>query len=339
MILSNMLDRAIRYQFNKRIHHLILFITNKCNLRCKTCFVRFNKEKELSFDEIKRISKDINNLSWLDITGGEPFLRDDLPEICSLFNTKILSIPTNGYDTEKILEITKKIKTKTKAELLISVSIDGFEKTNDEIRSKGSFKNALETFKKLKEIKGVRVKINTVLCNKNFDELEEFMEFIYKMKPDFHSIILLRGNPRDEYYTLPSLDKLKEKGKKIFKIWKKYRYGVNPIKRKFLRNYHRYLWDVSLKILENKRQIIPCIAGVGHAVIYANGDISFCELLDPIGNLREKSFKEIWNSDEAKILRKKIKNNFCYCTHNCALLDSIILAPKNYLKLLKGVKN
>jgi|SRR3989344_8057685 len=335
-ILMYMLNRAIAYKFNKRIHHLILFITNRCNLRCKTCFVKFGREKELSLEEIKEISKDINNLSWLDITGGEPFLRDDLPEICSYFNTKVISIPTNGFNPERIFEIMNKLIDKTKAEIVISISIDGFEKTHDFIRSKGSFKKAIQTFKKLRQIKGIKLKVNTVICKRNLGEIENFMNFIYDLGPDFHSVILLRGDPRDKNYALPKLVELREKENAIFKIWKRYEYGVNLVKRRLLRNYHKYLWNVSLKTLENKRQIIPCVAGVAHGVVYANGDVGFCELLNPIGNIRKESFKRIWNSNEAKDLRIKIKNNFCYCTHNCVMIDNILLNPKSYMKLLWG---
>ncbi len=322
----------------KKPSHLILHVTNKCNLRCKTCFVDFTKdEKELTLDEIEEISNYLNKLIWLDIGGGEPFLRKDLPEICAKFNTKSISIPTNGFDPELIYGITKKIRERTKAEVHISISIDGFKKTNDDIRDKGCFDKSIETLKILKRIKGIKIKVNTVLCEKNYDEIIDFMKFIKKFNIDFHSIIFLRGISRDPAFKCPSYEKLVKIKKDIFKIWDTYDYGFQSIEKKILQNYQKCLYETSLKIIKEKRQLPRCLAGKQHLVIYSNGDIAFCETLKPLGNLRKENINTLLKSNVAEEQRKMIKNKKCYCYHNCNMIDNYFLNPAHYPKLLSGI--
>lgn len=324
--------------FAKRPSHLILYVTNRCNLKCRTCFVDFTKntEKELTVDEIEGIAKHLDELIWVDISGGEPFLRRDLPDICSKFNTKSLSIPTNGFNPELIYETTRKIRGGTDAEINIAVSIDGFEKTNDSIRNKGCFNRSIETLNLLKKIKGIRIKVNTVLCEKNYDELIDFMKFIKGFDVDFHSIILLRGTARDPLFKCPSYEKLARIRKEIFKVWCTYDYGFRTQERKFLLNYQRHMYDSSLKVIKEKRQTPRCLAGNQHLVVYSNGDVAFCEMLKPFGNLRKKNLNTLLKSREAQAQRKIIRNRICYCHHNCNMVDNYFLNPFHYPKLLIG---
>lgn len=325
--------------FTKKPSHLILHVTNKCNLKCKTCFVDFtkNKKKELTLKEIEEIANYLNKLIWVDVSGGEPFLRKYLPDICSKFNTKSLSIPTNGYNPKLVYETTKKIRTKTKAEVTIAVSIDGFERTNDEIRNKGSFKKSIETLKLLRTIRGIKVKVNTVLCEKNYDEIIDFMKFIKKFNVDFHSIIFLRGAPRDQSFKCPPYEKLAKIKKDVFKIWAGYNYGFNTIEGKILQNYQKCLYNTSLRIIKEKKQLPKCLAGKHHLVIYPKGDVAFCELLKSFGNIRENSLETLLKSKTAEKQREYIKNKKCYCHHNCNMVDNYFLNPLHYPKLLKGV--
>ena len=316
--------------------HLILHVTNRCNLRCKTCFVNFEKnpKKELTLDEIKEISKTLKDIIWLDISGGEPFIRKDLPEICACFNTKSISIPTNGFNPKLISDSVKKIKKLTKAELSIALSIDGFEKTNDSIRSPGCFKKSLETIALLKEIKGIRVKVNTVLCERNYDEMIPFMKFIKKQDVDFHSVIFLRGDSRDATFRCPSHDKLEKIKPEIFRMWNTYDYGFNGIGKRALKNYQRIMYNTSLRIFTEKRQIPSCLAGKKHLVVYPTGDVAFCEMLPPFGNLKEKKLKNLLHSKKAEAQRILILKKKCYCYHNCNMVDNFFLNPWQYPKLL-----
>lgn len=322
--------------FAAKPSHLILYATNRCNLRCRTCFVNFddNREKEMTLEEIKQIAGYLDKLIWLDISGGEPFLRSDLPEICAAFSAKSISIPTNGIERELICGAVEKIREKTNAEITIAVSLDGFKETNDSIRGEGTFDKAIGTIEKLKKIRGIRIKVNTVLSNENCEEIISFMRFIKGLNPDFHSINIRRGVSRDANLKRPSYkDLLKIKGK-IFSIWNEYDYGVKKFESGILKRYQRAAFDSSLKVIKEKRQIPKCLAGKSHLVIYANGDVSSCEMLAPYGNIRKKSLAELLKSKEAIARRDFIRQGKCHCYHNCNLLDNLLLNPFECSKLL-----
>jgi hypothetical protein len=87
-----------------------------------------------------------------------------------------------------------------------------------------------------------------------------------------------------------------------------------------------------------RTQVIPCRAGVLNAVVYSNGDVSVCEQHAPLGNLRERSFREIWNSPEAQALRKSIAAKECHCTNEVFLWPSIVYQPKQLVRVIVGAK-
>jgi len=327
-----------QYQFQKKLKHLVLHVTNHCNFRCKHCFIDFSPKNDLTLDQYKKLGQEIGPLFWLDMGGGEPFLRKDLIEICGAFDAEILTIPTNGYYVDRIPKIVEQIQEVTTGELTIVVSLDGLEKTHDRIRQKGSWDKAWTTIENIKRISGVRVKVNTVICQENYDEIIPLMEYVQKRKPDFHSIILLRGDPIDPTFGLPTMEALNNIQGKIFKILASYDYGQTSVKARVLRNYHRYLWNVSLQTIQSKTQVIPCQAGWSHAVVMGNGDVSSCEMLPPIGNVKEASWKKVWQSHELNKQRQSIKNKECFCTHNCAMLTSILFRPQSLARLVTGVK-
>ena len=122
------------YYLSKKFKHIILHVTNHCNFRCSHCFVDFtNPQKDLKLNHYENISKKINNLFWLDVAGGEPFLRKDLYKIINLFEKQIVTIPTNGWLLENILNQIDLID-KRKTELVINLSLDGLEKTHNIVR-------------------------------------------------------------------------------------------------------------------------------------------------------------------------------------------------------------
>ncbi len=322
------------YVLRKKIKHLIVHITHRCNYNCKHCFIRAGKTEDLSSEILIRLGNEIGSLFWLDIGGGEPFLRKDLADIISAFKARVIHIPTNGSLRNQIYEQVREIKQRQKAELVIGLSLDGFEETHDRIRRKGSWNSVWKCYEQLRQIDGVLIKFTTVINNMNFDELIPLMQKIQNQGADFHSVILLRGIPTNSEIRLPPLKELRSASTEIFKILNDYDYGRSFLSSYILKNFHRYLWNVSMETLENKMQVIPCLAGQSQAVIWPDGSVSACEMLDSVGDLNEKSFKATISSPSFLRQVDDIKKNKCFCTHNCALLDSIFFNPTNLPNLL-----
>jgi hypothetical protein len=93
-----------------------------------------------------------------------------------------------------------------------------------------------------------------------------------------------------------------------------------------------------MQTLARGTQVIPCRAGVLSAVVAANGDVSVCELHEPLGNLRRQSFWEIWNSEKAVRLRAAIGAKECHCTTEVFLWPSIVYQPTRLVQAMVGAQ-
>ena len=139
----------------KKPVYLIFFVTDVCNARCRHCFnwSLNQKPNDLTLDEIENFSKQLDHIEWLALSGGEPFERKDLAEICGIFlkNNSVsqITIPTNGLSPKLIYNTIKQVlELPFNFKLSVNLSIDGMEKTNDEIRGvRGGFKKAIDSVK------------------------------------------------------------------------------------------------------------------------------------------------------------------------------------------------
>ena len=108
----------------------LIAVTYRCNAKCTMCNIwkyPSKKEEEITLSDIERLPK----MSFTNITGGEPFLREDLEEIIKIIRkkTKRIVISTNGYFTDRIVHLAEKYK-----DIGIRISIEGLPKVNDELR-------------------------------------------------------------------------------------------------------------------------------------------------------------------------------------------------------------
>ena len=145
-------------------------------------------------------------------------------------------------------------------------------------------------------------------------------------------VVLIRGDRKDPTLQAPMLDEYQELYRYFRRLWQpreEGRYGsmVEPI----------YQW-AKVQTARAERQVIPCRAGVLSAVVYSNGDVSVCENHPPLGNLRDRSFPEIWNSSEASELRRSIARKECHCTNETFLWPSVVYQPAQLLKSMIGAR-
>ena len=323
-----------RYLFRQGLVHMIVHVTNHCNYRCAHCFIDFSPKRDLSLEQYRKLGEEAGELFWLDVGGGEPFLRKDLADIVAAFRARVVQIPSNGSLPDLMVPQIERMLAPADREIVVSLSLDGLEATHNAIRSEpDSWAQVWRTFERLRSIPGLHLKILTVLQNRNAQEILPLMEEVRRRGPDHHSVILLRGQTIDPTMQLPPLDELRRLGREIFAIQESYGYGTNRLAAHVLRNFHRYVWTTSLRILEEKRQVVPCLAGRTSVVVMGNGEVSSCEMLPPVGNVRHSSWRDIHSSEAFQDQLADIAAGKCHCTHNCALFDSILFSPRQLPRL------
>ena len=201
MIINKFFDKVGKAPF-----HFVHFVTAKCNARCTHCFYYKNlnkKRNELTLEEIEKLCKSMGNVYYLGLTGGEPFLREDLPEIVHTYykynNVKNLFIPTNGSIPNKIFNQSKKIlKLCPKLSFSINISLDGLEKDHDKIRGmKGSFSKAVQTYNELKNLKRINTSFVVTVSTLNQYKLTELKDFVENELKANIVFILVRGTPKN----------------------------------------------------------------------------------------------------------------------------------------------
>jgi len=330
------------FRKNNPLFGLFFQVTNKCNAKCLMCFnwKKINRTNdELSFDQIRKFTKTIGYLPNLVLGGGEPFLRNDLVEICQIFSrnngVRKIAIPTNCLSTDKIIDLTEKILKSCQVKLKIVLSLDGVREVHDNIRGiNGIFNKVLETYKSLDQLRKkypqLQISINTTISNKNEDNIPEIIDFVdNNFNIQFHTLELIRGCYNQKNVQAPSLDKYQ----KLIKYILKSKNIDNNIYHKVIYSYYH---KITTDILKEKKQLIPCRVSSFMPVIDAMGNVYHCELLPAIGNLKKSDcdFSKIWQSDKAKKQRKDISNKKCYCTHYCYQIQNIPMSPIHFLKAI-----
>ena len=335
--------------------YLILFVTERCNARCKHCFVNVPDNKrikeELTLGEIEKLSNNMGGLLYLLPTGGEPFLRDDLPDIINIFyknnHLRNVGIPTNGSLTERVVaSVNRTLSLCKDLRLGVDISIDALHQAHDHIRGfPGLFEKAIATYWRLKELEKhnhrFRVCPDVTISSFNQNNLFEiYMYFVETLKVDNLFVRLVRGNPRDPSAKDVNIEKFVEFSKKLEQDLRNgvfYGHSAYPLS-ELITARDIIGRQLTIKMVKERRFQIPCYAGNLTGVIRSNGDVYPCELLDKrIGNLRENDydFKTLWQSDRAKKIRKQIRRTRCFCTHECFITNNILFNPWMFPRVLK----
>ena len=338
----------------KKLNFLILYVTSGCNFKCRTCFFHdnLNKENDLSLEEFKKISGNLGNFSILLVGGGEPFLRPDLEDICSLFikNNKVdtLYIPTNGFLTERILSAAESLLKKYPGiTLSINPSLDGMAAYHNKLRGKeGSFSKTMETIQGLASLKerykNLQIIVNSVVHHENIDELKKLAVYLGQFNLDYHAFEIMRGDYRDKSLAAADSQEVEnmhefilENRKKYFK--KEIFFGKISgfLNKMAVLGHINYTQQLKEKFLAGKKWPMRCVAGDSIAVIYPNGDVGLCELKEPVGNLRQSNYNlsQVLSGPEARKQQELIRKNRCRCTHICFINASIAADWKTAFKL------
>jgi MoaA/NifB/PqqE/SkfB family radical SAM enzyme len=300
-------------------------ITYRCQGRCTNCNIwrTDGGVDELNLKEIQGLfmkNRDLlGEVKHIQITGGEPFTREDLPEIVSTISGVLPSciywIPTNGLEPDRIEESTENILRALGGRGLgVTVSLDGSPETHDKLRGvEGSHASAVETLKRLTELRyrhpGLQLSIGMTIGPENQAEISEIYDVARSHDVDFSfrpvniSGIYYRNMTRPGTSIDP--DELLPAVRRI---------GRDLIRRRgLLRSTPTlmYMQGAIDYVRKEGTRSLPCSAA-SDSFLDPTGDVYPCIIMDAkLGNIREKRLTEIWLSDEADEIREQIRRGQC----------------------------
>jgi len=316
-------------------------VTYRCNSRCKNCGIwRKPLQNELSLPEIEKFAKENRFFSWVNLTGGEPFLRNDLYDICLTFSKSadiyLLNITTNGFDPSRVARTTEKIASLGIPRTMVVVSLDGPKKTHESARGlPGSWDNALETFRALKELekstKGFKTLLGYTILPENMGKFAETVRSVRRIVPgtkteDFH-VNIFHVSP---HYYSNSGERPKESTIKDVINIKKIKSGCPSSMMAVIENI--YL-DLASKFLLDERIPVPCKVLSSSVFLDPTGDVFPCTIYNRrIGNIREMRLRDMLVSERSALhnIDKKCPQCWTPCEAYSAILGNI---PRTILKL------
>lgn len=338
-------------------------VTNSCNSRCKTCFIwKYYLEdpdlrrEEFTAEEFERTFRSLGKqVFWATISGGEPYMRRDLPQICQTLydhcRPAIMDIATNGLLTSRIKALTRDVLLRCPdTTLIVNISLDGIGEDHDDIRGiDGNFKKLLSSYQKLTKLKerfeNLHVGIHSVISNYNIDKILDIYDFAKQLNPD--SFITEIAENRSELFNLneritPGADAyasvINELLHRVGRDYLRSGTTVSKITQAFRMTYY----DMVTKLLRDDRQVVPCYAGYASCQITPHGDVWPCCVLGydvSMGNLRETDydFGRIWHSRRADEIRKFIREKSCACPLANAHYTNMLCDPAAMIRVLKNL--
>ena len=323
---------------------LTISLTNKCNKKCLTCNIwkiseNGPPENELSLDEYVKLFKDLdgNGLIYLEFTGGEPYMRDDVDDILiqafqNITSLQFAAITTNGYDAEQIIGKTRKILQEIPPDcsLILGISIDGNKELHNKLKGKEcSWENAVETlngaYQLRKEFPNLRPHVSYTINTYNAGRFQECHESLDLPIDDFsfsveHSGLLYNnGNTvtLDPALIKQDLDYLKANPRKTE--------SLDPVSLFRSKSYIGYMKGIIPYI--NGERSLRCAALKLSGYIDPSGNVYPCIMWDkPLGNIRDSGFKKIWASTLSDETRQSIDDKTCPgCWTPCEVQPSLLI--------------
>lgn len=350
-ILPNLYNALISH---KEPVFLTQFVTQRCNAKCPHCFVDFtNGENELTTEQTEKIASSSGScLRNISLTGGETFLREDLSEIAEIWYknsaAKSIVVTTNGSMPSRIEKFAK-YSAQRNLPVSFFISYDFIGEKHSEYRKLPKLhENVAESCRIIKSFGNkFNLTLQLTVTPDTYPTAFETYKYIRdELKISNINCTMIRGKKAD-IIEPETRKKLSETYKRI-QLQSDYDFdngiltgfGDKSLTSVLINAKNKMLWKYILKTFDEQKYISPCSAGSLFGIIYQNGDVFPCELLDRnIGNLKDfdYNFMKLWKSINAKKIRKEIICSKCFCTFECSWLSNIFSSPGYYPEILYNI--
>lgn len=336
---------------------LILYVTMRCNAKCDHCFCWEDLNvgiPEMSIEQIGKLAESTPPLNTLLLTGGEPTLRRDLPQIFDAFarrnKVRTVFVNSNGLKPDLIEELIREMKSAhPNVGLDFQISLDGLQETHDKIRGvPGNFDKVITTLNRVlelaREYPALSTHVLTVITETNYKELVALNDYLraHVSETLVHGFEMVR-DVETSAWRIPEEIREKGVGPKAMNMppledFPALARDLKEIQRRAsprISSFHVHNL-AQLRMLETGREQYKCVtAGQSVGVIYSNGDVAHCEFTLPFANLADFDFDfdALWHGDAANERRGQIRK--CYCTHGCFHGKAVEYSLKGLLEMAR----
>jgi MoaA/NifB/PqqE/SkfB family radical SAM enzyme len=274
-------------------------------------------EEEITIETIKKLPK----MYFTNVTGGEPFIRQDLKDIVRELRKKSdrIVISTNGYFTDRIIDLCSEFP-----DVGIRISIEGLEKTNNTIRGlEDGFQKGYKTLLELKKMGIKDIGFGMTVQDLNSDDLVPLYNVSNKLNMEFATASL-----HNSFYFVEAKNIIKNR----IKVAKNFEMLINRLlesnsPKKWFRAYFNH---GLINYIFGQKRLLPCDMSFDTFFIDPYGDVMPCNgtrKKECMGNLNDMTWEELWNGEKAELVRQKVKK----CDRNCWMIGSVSPAMHKYI--------
>ncbi len=297
-----------------------VIVTYRCNAKCTMCNrykVPSRPEEEISIETIRKLPE----MYFTNITGGEPFMRNDIKDIVRELYKKSdrIVISTNGFYTDRIVDLCKEFP-----QVGIRISIEGLENTNNEIRGLADgYNKGYTTLKTLVEMGMKDVGFGMTVQDKNAPDLVPLYDISDELGMEFATASL-----HNSFYFVESNNIIHDRlmvAENFEKLINKLLNSNSP--KKWFRAYFNH---GLINYIFSQKRLLQCDMSFDTFFIDPYGDVMPCngtKEKEVMGNLSNQTWDELWNSEQAEVVRSKVRK----CDRNCWMIGSVSPAMKKYI--------
>lgn len=301
-----------------------IILTYRCPMRCVMCNIWKNptdKREEIQAADLRSLPR----LKFINLTGGEPFIREDLAEIveeCYRHTDRIV-ISTSGWFEDRVIALARRFP-----QIGIRISIEGLSQKNDELRGhQGGFDRGLRTLLTLKEMGLKDIGFGCTVSNNNSADMLSLYQLSQSLGMEFATAAF-----HNSYYFHKDDNQITNREE----VCRNFETLINlQLKENHPKSWFRAWFNMGLiNYIEGGRRMLPCEAGSANFFIDPWGEVYPCNGLEEkfwkqsMGNIHQSDFMTIWQSPEAQEVRQKVR---C-CAKNCWMVGTASPVMKKYIK-------
>jgi len=346
LILKGIYEYNIASRFAPLPAHEWLFpVTYRCNARCVMCNIwQSGHADELTTQEWDGVLADafFRSVESVSLTGGEPTLREDLPQLAALLLKRLpalrrVTITTNALSTPRVVSQCEQIAGLCRSRgigLFAGISVDGIGPVHDEMRGiPGAFDRVRATIAELRKLDapGLRLGVNCTLTRRNLQDADNVRRWCADegLPADFIVASFAEsyyGNVQSEA-DLSFTNEQRPQLAAFLNRLSAHRAPGNPAA--------CFYADAARMLLHGSARTTPCVFQKDGFILDARGDMQYCMFSHVLGNVRERQAGDIYFAPESLAHRCDVIAHACpRCTITCFLELGLAKQAFKYLRFL-----